>query len=216
MEYSTPPGLDHADQALFHLDVYNAAIFFQVLELRKWADQILYRLIKTQWTEIIPVIPELSRELRRRDEEDAYGHPSSLKVLSFYCVKRSSTLLDDDIWTGLHTEAPKFMEFIAGFFEGLWESKRHVLLAGQWLDRLGGEHAVGLVAGKAKCPGCGVVHTQVFGTVRDELFRCKAGEQCNFRAAGNVWLTAVQTRITDIRKLVTETIAAMEAAQEAA
>ncbi|KAF4541470.1 BTB/POZ domain containing protein [Lasiodiplodia theobromae] len=163
LDYSTPPELAHADQALFHLDVYNAADFCQVLELRTWADQKLHRVIKSQWTEIIPVIPELASVLRRRHEEDSSGQPDSLKALSFYCVKRSFTLLDDDIWTGLHREAPGFMAFMAGFFELLWKSKRHLLLAGQWLDRLGGEHAV----------------------VRDELFRCKAGERCNFKAAGN-------------------------------
>lgn len=188
MDYSTPPNLAHADQAFFHLDVYRIADVYQIPRLRERADFALCLLILNHWAAIIPVIPDLSKGLA---EFDSNQQAECHKKLYEKGVVKSYMLLADDIWAGLLKEAPVFMNRITDRLEDLWTSN-HSMRAGQWLDRLGGEHAVGAVTGRVKCPVCGGVQMKVFGTVREEFYHCTADAHCNFRATGKVWSAALQ------------------------
>lgn len=188
MYYSTPPNLANADQILFHLDIYHTADIYQLPRLRKQADYKIFLLIKYHWVDIIPVIPDLAKGLA---EHDSYQQAKSHQLLYEQGVAKSYMLLGDDIWAGLLKEAPAFMNQMTDRLERLWALNRS-MRAGQWLDGLGGEHAVGAVTGRVKCPVCGGVQVKVFGIVREDFYHCTAGARCDFRATGKVWSAALQ------------------------
>ncbi|KKY13980.1 putative btb poz domain protein [Diplodia seriata] len=165
--YTISKNLDRADQVLFHAEVYEVAKIYDLDDLWGYAESALF--IALTWkrpdhfVECIPVLPDLARILSEHDPDKKTLVHKELVTLT---IEQTEAHLrwNHQAWDALN-DVPEFMERIAGGCKDKWEY-RGCSSAGIWLDRWGGENAVG-VAIRA-------------------LSECKT-KHCHFKASSNLW-----------------------------
>ncbi|KAK0621094.1 hypothetical protein DIS24_g11451 [Lasiodiplodia hormozganensis] len=130
--------LDFVDEVFHHLDMLDIARVYMVDELHEYADGKLAYLIYDRWKHMkdnMFLVFELLDALK-------VGMRSYLRLL-WTSVNYMEAFIEDDVWNKLQEQAPSFVTHLK------WQSEhRWPLLScrgsGMFLDRLGGEHSVGM------------------------------------------------------------------------
>lgn len=159
--------LDFADEVFHHLDMLDIAGVYMLDELHKKADRKLACLIRENWPHMkdnMFVVFELLDALN--------GWMGSYEALLKGSKKYMEAFIEDDVWNKLQAQAPGFMKRLTWRSGYRWhlQSCRG---SGMFLDRLGGENAVGMVIRHMKCPACGLVQEVALGLLKPSKIKCR-------------------------------------------
>ncbi|KAF4541476.1 BTB/POZ domain containing protein [Lasiodiplodia theobromae] len=159
--------LDFVDEVFHHLDMLDIARIYMLDELHENVDNRLTYLIRNRWNYMkdnMFLVFELLDVLDNRMK--------SAGELVWSSVNYMEAFIEDDVWTKLHEQAPDFIAALQSQSEYRWP-----LLScrgsGMFLDRLGGEHSVGMVIHHMKCPSCGLVQEAALGLVKPAMIKCR-------------------------------------------